>query len=180
MAKPNHLPFSEWIQTGELLSPEQQRSLQEHLRSCPECSQVQAALEEVQLLFQSVGSAAPVPGFVDRWQERLILHRSQQQRRTAWILFFCAAFMAIFLLSLISWRTLIIFSSPTAILSALVYLWTLAFVATENLRDLALGLVRFLPPLTTLGFIFFIGFVSLVGVLWLVAYRQLTAVRRIL
>jgi hypothetical protein len=179
MVKPNHLPFREWIRSGDPLTPEQNQSLQEHLRSCPECSQIQAALLEVQSLFQSSGMVAPAIGFADRWQQRLVFHRIKQQRQKAWVLFFVASFMAVLILSLISGRFLLILTSPTVILSSAVYLWTYTLIALEGIREIGWQLVRLLPPISLLGFTFFLGFISLMSVLWLVTYRQLTAVRRV-
>jgi hypothetical protein len=178
MGKLDHLPFTDWILSGETLTLEQNRSLQEHLRSCPECSQVQAALVEVQLLFRPSMMAVPAAGFTDRWQQHLTAQRIRHQRRNAWIFFFIATAMAVLILSFISWRFLAVLSSPTTMLSSLVYLWTFAIVLAERLQDLLWGLARLLPAFTYLGLVFLFGFISLMNVLWLVTYRQLTSGRR--
>ena len=91
MTKLTHPPFNRWLLSGEPLSPEQNTILQEHLRYCPECSQLQAAWGEAQLQLSSAGQVAPAPGFTRRFQQRLALQRVKRQRRSSWMLFLGAA-----------------------------------------------------------------------------------------
>lgn len=178
MAKPNHPPFSDWIQSGEPLTPAQSQSLQEHLRSCPECSQVQSALFEVQLLFRQAGMFGPAAGFSGRWQQRLAAQRARQQRRNTWILFILSSLLATVTLSVAAYPLVKVFLTPALLLSTLVYWWTYALVTLDSLRAWLVGLAGVLPSLSAVGLIFFIGFNSLMIVLWWATYRQLTTGRR--
>ncbi len=178
MTKLTHPPFNRWLLSGEPLSPEQNAILQEHLRYCPECSQLQAAWGEVQFRLHSAGEVSPVPGFVSRFQQRLALQRVKRQRRNVWVLFLGAAGMALVILSFFFWQIVGVFSSPASLLSGLVYLWTYVFVFTERMTDVLGSAARFLPSITLFGLVFLVGFCTLMSVLWLVTYRQLTHGRR--
>ena len=178
MTKLTHPPFNRWLLSGEPLSPEQNTILQEHLRYCPECSQLQAAWGEAQLQLSSAGQVAPAPGFTRRFQQRLALQRVKRQRRSSWMLFLGAAGMALFILSLIFWQIAGTFNPPASLLSGLVYLWTYVFVFTERLTDIFGSAARILPSITFVGMVFLVGFSTLMSVLWLVTYRQLTQGRR--
>jgi len=178
MVKPNHPPFNRWLLSGEPLSPEQNAVLQEHLRTCPECGQLQTAWGEVQFQLRSAGQVAPAPGFASRFQQRLVLQRVKRQRRNAWILFLGAAVMAFAILSFFFWQIVGVFTTPVSLLSGLVYLWTYVFVFSERMTDVFGSAARFLPSITLFGLVFLVGFCTLMSVLWLVTYRQLTNGRR--
>jgi len=179
MKKPNHPPFNEWLLAGELLTPEQNQSLQEHLHSCPECSQLQAAWTEVHFQFHTREQLAPAPGFTSRLQQRLLIQHARRQRRNSWVLFFGASLMALIILSVVAWQVTQIFNSPASLISGLVYLWTLSFAISEQLTNFLWGIVRFLPSITLIGLVLFVGVCSLMSVLWLVTYRQLISARRV-
>jgi hypothetical protein len=179
MGKPNHPPFSEWLLTEEPLSPEQTQYLNDHLQSCPACSQLQASLFDVRHQFKTSGLAAPTPGFTERWRERLVDQRLKRQRRNAWILFFFAAIMAVGILGVIGWQVLEVVTSPVSLLSATVYFWTVTLVTVGGIRSLLWSFVQLIPSMSYMGLLLFIGFFSLMSVLWVVTYRQLTTLRRV-
>lgn len=179
MVKPTHPPFSNWLLSGETLPAQQNIALQEHLRTCEGCRQLQTALSEVHYEFRMVGQVAPAAGFTDRWQLRLNRQRVKRQRRSAWFMFFSAASMALVILTLVGWQIAGVFDSPASILSSLVYVWTYGVVMAERMTDIFGITLRLLPSMTILGGIFFIGFCTLMSVLWLVTYRQLTNGRRV-
>jgi hypothetical protein len=179
MGTPNHPPFSEWLLSGEPLTPEQKHNLHDHVQSCPACSQLQSSLFDVRHQFKTSGQAAPAPGFTDRWRERLVEQRLKRQRRSAWILFFFAAVMAVGLLGVISWQVLEVMTSPISILSAMVYFWTVTLVTVDGFKSMLWSFGQLVPSISTMGILLFFGFFSLMSALWLVTYRQLTTMRRV-
>jgi len=83
----DHRPFEDWLLNDDSLTPEQDRDLRLHLRTCPEC----AALERANLSLRSAAAQAPAVGFTLRFQTRLIAQRKQQRRQTLIGLFLLAA-----------------------------------------------------------------------------------------
>ncbi len=73
----NHRPFEDWLLDDESLTPQQQRDLQAHVRSCSSC----AAIAESNLALHAVRRVGPVAGFTDRFKIRLELRRREQRWR---------------------------------------------------------------------------------------------------
>jgi hypothetical protein len=73
----NHRPFEDWLLAEEPLTAEQKADLQGHLKTCSSCM----ALAEVNIALRSKKLSAPAPGFRTRFQSRLAVRRSAQQRR---------------------------------------------------------------------------------------------------
>jgi hypothetical protein len=74
----NHRPFEDWLLEDQPLDPTQKRDLDAHLRTCETCR----AIAESNLALRSARIVAPAPGFSARFQERLVLARRAQRRRT--------------------------------------------------------------------------------------------------
>jgi hypothetical protein len=74
----DHRPYEDWLLNDERLTPEQDRDLRIHLRSCPEC----AALTRGNLALRSAPVTAPAEGFALRFQVRLAAERKVQRRRS--------------------------------------------------------------------------------------------------
>jgi len=74
----DHRPYEDWLLNDERLTPEQDRDLRIHLRSCPEC----AALTRANMALRSAPVTAPAEGFALRFQVRLAAERKVQRRRS--------------------------------------------------------------------------------------------------
>ena len=74
----DHRPYEDWLLDDERLTPEQDRDLRIHLRSCPEC----AALSRANMALRSAPATAPAEGFALRFQVRLAAERKIQRRRS--------------------------------------------------------------------------------------------------
>ena len=74
----DHRPFEEWLLNDNRLTPEQDRDLRLHLRTCPEC----AALERANLSLRSAAPMLPAAGFTLRFQVRLAAQHRLQRRNT--------------------------------------------------------------------------------------------------
>ena len=111
-----HRPFEDWLLDDQLLDPAQKRDLDTHLRTCNACT----AIAESNLALRSARIVGPAPGFTARFQERLVLARRAQRRRTLLgTLFFSLG--GILLLVLLAGPTLVsVVGSPAEWISAMV------------------------------------------------------------
>ena len=120
-----HQPFEEWLLDDRLISPEQKRELDSHLRTCADCS----ALAETGMALRSVKFASPREGFASRFQVRLAERKVADRRRRFWgsILFTFGG------LALLIWLLfpylLTFFSSPATWISILVE-WGVYLITT--------------------------------------------------
>ena len=73
----NHRPFEDWLLEDQPLTPEQERDLQAHLRTCTSCP----AIAESNLALHSTRMARPAEGFAARFQVRLIENRKAARSR---------------------------------------------------------------------------------------------------
>ena len=137
----NHRPFEDWLLDDQLLDPAQKRELDGHLRTCNTCS----AIAESNLALRSARVVAPAPGFTARFQERLVLARRAQRRRTllGTLFFSLGGFL---LLAFLAGPTLVsLLGSPAEWISAMVR--TLLFVYTTGMAvgEAGFVLLRVLP-----------------------------------
>lgn len=82
----SHQPFETWLFSDEELTPQQDQTLESHLQECEDCRKMSDALHQVTDVMASSKDPLPAPGFVQRWQQRLIIHRHQQQQRRMWLM----------------------------------------------------------------------------------------------
>lgn len=82
----DHQHCEEILLNDARLTPEQERDLQIHLRSCPEC----ASLVYGNLALRAAPVIAPARGFTLRFQARLAAERSAQRKRSLAGLFLLA------------------------------------------------------------------------------------------
>ncbi len=110
----DHRPFEDWLLDNQLLTTDQNRQLNAHLRTCSSC----AALTEVNLALKSVRVAAPAAGFTDRFQVRLAAQKQALRRRNFWgFVVLTLSVLGIFVW--VSWPVLRdLFQSPVNLLSS--------------------------------------------------------------
>ena len=142
----NHSPFEEWLLNNSPVSPEQQRDLDLHLRTCAYCS----ALVETGKMLGTAKMATPAPGFTARFQARLAERKAAERRQKLWgmILFTLAG------LGLLMWAVgpyLVSFLEAPATWISIVVGW-LVFIGTTLFALVDAGAVilsiipRFLSP----------------------------------
>jgi len=163
----NHRPFEDWLLDDQPLDPTQKRELDAHLRACNVCS----AIAESNLALRSARVVAPAPGFTARFQERLVLARRAQRRRTLLgTLFFSLGGLT--LLALLVGPTLVsLIGSPAEYLStmvrALLFIYTTALAVAEAGSVILHVVPDFVPPymwlvlLSTLSGLGLLGSVSI-------------------
>ncbi len=167
----NHRPFEDWLLDDLVLSPEQKRELNVHLRTCKSCT----ALAEANLALRSARVAPPPPGFTARWQERLVLARQAQRRRTliGTLLF---SISGLLLLALLTGPAIAaVMASPATWISNLVrgglFLYTILMTAKEAGVVLLRIMPDFLPPF---AWLVILSTISGLGLLWSVSIWRLT------
>jgi hypothetical protein len=166
----NHRPFEDWLLDDQLLDPAQKRELDVHLRTCKSCS----AIAESNLALRSARLVAPAPGFAVRFQERLVLARRAQRRRTLLgTLFFSLGGMA--LLALLAGPALVsLIGSPaewiSAMVQALLFIYTTTLAVAEAGSVVFRVLPGFMPPFVWLVLL---STVSGLGLLWSVSIWRL-------
>jgi hypothetical protein len=176
----NHQPFKDWLLSEERLEAEQAQALQQHLRECADCRQIESAWADAHALIQRAPDAAPVPGFTTRWQARLAARRLQEQRRQAWAAIAVTGGVAFLLLVLFGTQVLNLLSSPAQWLLLWVSRLTSLLSLYGVIQELFYALGQVTPAVPLIGLFFAVGFVSFLSVLWLATYRQLTTARRII
>lgn len=120
-----HQPFEDWLLNDKLISPEQKRELDSHLRTCAYCS----ALAETGMALNGVKLVSPAMGFTSRFQVHLAERKLADRRRRFWgaILFTFGGL--VLLLWLASPYLLTFFASPATWISVLVE-WGVFLITT--------------------------------------------------
>ena len=137
----NHQPFEEWLFNDKNLTPTEKRELDLHLRTCTHCT----ALSETGLVLRSANVIAPAPGFVMRFQQRLVAQKIAERRRKLW------GMMVLILggVGLIGWFTApylyAFISSPVEWITATVGYFLFFVSSLQALREVMTVLLGILP-----------------------------------
>ena len=75
----SHQPFENWLFSEEPLDSEQQNLMNTHMEECEYCRSLAKALDQVEGMLSSQVTPDPLPGFVQRWQDRLVVVRQGQR-----------------------------------------------------------------------------------------------------
>lgn len=173
-----HQPYEEWILQDDELSPEQQRSLDEHLSRCEQCASLLRAWRDLESRFTTAKLLAPAPGFSGRWREHLAYRRRRRARRQSYAVVVgtfggLIALAALLFLQLYPYMQQFIQTSlrlSGEVASVLVNLKLVAdvllLVAGASIRNAPL-LYRFTIPLVFVGFAY----------LWLQSIHRMGIVR---
>ncbi len=180
MAKFNHQPFEEWLLYSETLSPEDAKSLKEHLSLCADCQMLADALQAVESELRHTIALEPAPGFASRWLARLEVDRIKYNRRqTLGIMLFCiGGAMAFVMLLALQLTPLVGSSGPILLALAYEFISTFALVAVfgQAFFTLTRTLFQLLPP-TQWAAIFLA--MACLGMVWVVSLQRLTSTRRV-
>ena len=166
----NHRPFEDWLLEDQPLDPAQKRELDAHLRSCETCR----AIAESNLALRSARIVAPAPGFTARFQERLVLARRAQRRRTLLgTLFFSLG--GLLLLALLAGPILVsLIGSPAdwiaSIIQTVLFVYTMSLAVAEAGSIILHVLPDFMPPFVWLVLL---STLSGLGLLWSVSIWRL-------
>ena len=161
-----HQPFEEWLLNDLMISPEQKRELDSHLRTCSYCS----ALAETGLALRSVKVVSPREGFASRFQSRLVQRKVVDRKRRFWgsLLF---AFGGLALLTWLAFPYLLtFFASPAAWISVLVE-WGVYLITTlRALAEAGTVVVDVIPSfLSPFMWMVLLSTMAGIGLLWSVS-----------
>jgi hypothetical protein len=166
----DHRPYEDWLLDDERLTPEKERDLRSHLRTCADC----AALARANQALRAAPMSVPAAGFAVRFQARLAAERKVQRRRSffGWTLLLLVGMAALFFLvrpylAYLSW-------SPAQLaatwLSNLVYIGLTARAMSLIGNTLLDVFVSFVPSYVwAASFALFGG----IGSLWVLSFRKL-------
>ena len=161
-----HQPFEEWLLNDKMISPEQKRELDSHLRTCAHCS----ALAETGMALRSVKMSSPREGFATRFQVRLAERKVLDRRRRFWgaILF---TFGGLALLTwLVSPYLASFFASPATWISTLVELGVYFVTTIRALTEAGLVIVDVIPSfLSPFMWMILLSTVAGISLLWSVS-----------
>ncbi len=159
----NHRPFEDWLLDDQPLTPQQERELQAHVRSCNSC----AAIAESNLALHAARMTEPKTGFTERFQLRLEKRRREQR----WRQVIGTIVLVIGGLSLVFWLAgpflLEVFRSPAAWITAGIGYLLFILTSLQVVAEATAILLRVLP-----GFISPSGWMALIlgiaglGSLW--------------
>ena len=168
-----HQPFEEWLLDETLITPDQKRELDLHVRSCMYCS----ALVETGMVLRSAKMVAPAEGFTTRFQTRLAERRLADRRRRFWgAILFPIGGMA-FLLWLAGPSIFAFLSSPETWIATLVE-WGIFLITTlQALSQAGSVMLRVLPDFVPpFAWMIVISAFAGVSLLWSVSIWRLTRV----
>ena len=180
MAMPNHQPFRDWINTEDTILPEQAQALQEHLRTCESCRQLEASWIQLRQTFHTSAPIEPAPGFVMRWQVRLAEQRRIQHRRQSLVMLAFTGGVAFVLFLILSGQALELLRSPYQMVLLVIYRMASLVMTLDTTQDVLLGFLKPIPGTVAIPLLIILsGITSFMSVLWIVVFKQLTFARRI-
>ena len=170
-----HQPFEEWLLNDKMISPEQKRELDSHLRTCSYCS----ALAETGMALRSVKMVSPREGFASRFQVRLAEWKVADRKRRFWgsILF---TFGGLILLTWLLFPYLLtFFASPASWISVLVE-WGVYLITTlRALAEAGTVVVDVIPSfLSPFMWMVVLSAIAGIGLLWSVSIWRFVRVPR--
>ncbi len=171
-----HQPFETWLLNNEPPTPDEQRSLQQHLATCEDCRALSNAWNEVEHLMRSAPVPQPPSGFVGRFQTRLHAYQARQTRRQAWLLVLLNVGGMVVITGIFLAFVLLTVQSPLDWLVAGTQQVMRLLALLKAVGNAALTLGRFLPPawwMTLLEVLF------ASTLLWIVSLRKFIPSRRV-
>ena len=179
----SHLPFEIWLLSEEPLSDDENRALQEHLRTCEQCRQLQESWSGVHMLFDDVPQMEPQHGFVNRWQTRLEADRQADQmmryRWQSWIMLIGIANFAAFTLLLVGLLLSNTYDSIVEYFLTWIYRGAATLTLVNGIQGVVTTLLRTIPDALPLTVWVGIGTVlSVAVIIWIISIAKLTSMPR--
>jgi hypothetical protein len=171
----NHQPFDTWLLEEQLITPEQKRELQSHLKICKYC----LALYETGVALHSKQMALPAPGFAARFKKRLAAQHVAERRHKFWGVIVLILGAIVLLFGLAGSTLLSIVNSPAEWL--MLGIGYLLFIVTSLQAFTEFGLVMlrvvpdFIPPL---GWMVIVSAIAGLSLLWTISIWRFTRLPR--
>ena len=181
----NHQPYLDWMiatteELNEMLTPENQIALHEHLSQCNSCQELGEAWRVVELEMQSAPMQSPAQGFKQRWQARLETNQKQKQQKQSYSLLGFLILGVFLMLAALIALALPMIKSPILFLWTWIYQLVQYYLYIEFFRLLLLSIFQtVIDVIPMAGLILIIGFFSQLSVIWIVAMRLTTSPWRV-
>ncbi len=155
----NHQPFETWLFSDNPIEPEQSEALKSHLDQCQECNQMSKALNQVYEVISTSDTPEPVPGFKQRWYQRLSAYQQKRQERRFWIFTLSTFSIAMVILVVLFFLNLI---NTNWIYDLSKFIANLSLVAArgKQLAHAARSITSAFPVLVPIMFVFGMGSLS--------------------
>ena len=174
----NHQPFRGWLFSEDELTDEQVRALHEHLSECAACSQLESSWKEVEAVIDHSSQLAPMPGFIGRWQIRLVENQYHQQKLRSWYIIGATSLIVVSIVVLLVIQVWSLIKSPDVYLAAIFERLMGAVSVLFAVRNM-IGSISLPGPVYTIAaMVLLFGMISFMSVLWLATYRKISMVRR--
>jgi len=165
----NHRPFEDWLLEDQQLTPQQERDLQAHVRTCTSCT----AVAETNLALHAARLARPAAGFTDRFRVRL----EQRRREQRWRQVIGTLLLVLGGLGLVYWLAspilIEVFRSPASWLTAGVGYFLFILTSLQVLGEVTSILLRvvpgFIPPA---GWFVLTMITAGLGFLWTITIKR--------
>jgi hypothetical protein len=165
----NHRPFEDWLLNDKNLTPTEKRELDLHLRTCTHCT----ALSATGLALRSASVVAPAPGFVMRFQQRLIAQKAAERRHKLW------GMMVLILggVGLLVWFAApylyAVITSPVEWITATIGYFLFAVSSLQVLTEVMTVLLRILPDfISPYMWMVIVSALAGFGLLWTISIWQ--------
>lgn len=178
-----HQPFDTWLLVNDPLTSEQSQALDEHLKDCEHCQQLQVAWFSVESLFQDAVNIEPIPGFSTRWQTRMNTERqlelASRHRWQSWITLILIANAVSLLAVLLGMQFFTTFDSLTELLLVGVYRLTSLLTVFSIFQNFLAIMIRTVPGLLSPGgWAVLATVVSAASVVWVLSMAKLAGTPR--
>jgi predicted anti-sigma-YlaC factor YlaD len=179
----DHQPFENWILSEEPLSPENTGELETHLEKCDHCRELQNAWSGVIDLFQEVPEVEPLPGFVNRWQERLAVEKHIElfvrQRWQSMIMLILLGNVIAGLVFFLGTEFLTNYDTPLSLVMSGVYRFVSLVTTISAIQNIFLTLFRTITSVVPAGIWAILG-MGLIGsgAIWIISIKTLSVLPR--
>ncbi len=170
----NHQPYENWILDELQITPQEQDSLNQHLKECPECFKLSHSWNKVQTQLTSAPVKPAPDGFMRRWKTDFAARQVAQERRQARTLLISLASGAVAVaiaLAVILLPDFSFISMTVGFLTTIVKI----FSGIESLWSVVSNIVASAPTITlVIGGLLIAGWISLAAFIWGISIWRIT------
>jgi anti-sigma factor RsiW len=170
----NHQPFENWILDELTRTPQEQNSLDQHLKECPDCYRLQRSWSKVQQQIVAAPRKTAPASFMSHWKSNFAARQKEQERRQARTLLISLASGAgaiLIALAVIMLPDFSVISLLVGFLTAVVKL----FSGLESTWSMATNIFNSAPTITlVVTGLMIAGWISLAAFAWGISIWRIT------
>jgi hypothetical protein len=177
----NHQPFENLLLSDQALSIEDEQRLRDHLESCSQCSELNAAWRSIEDCMSASPMAEPLSGFVNRFQANLedeLSKRKKRQNRFAIGFSTTAAigFLAVWIINVSK-----SYSSPTQLFLGFAEEIKQYLSYINILKEVSVSITQVLPGVVPVSlWLITAATLALLVAAWFISIHRLMVQRRVL